>query len=308
MRPRQTTALPVTLAFFVALGGCGSTDEGSVDSGSEGVEADGSSSTTAPATVTITTASTAPATSTTEDGADATTFVETEDNTQGAACNIYAQDCPSGEKCAPWSDQADLIPDEIRCCPIQGENPREPGDTCTVEGYLGSCVDDCQTGTFCLDIDGDGEGVCQSLCSGSATNPECGLDETCFVYFAGTPMCFPTCDPLAQNCPDTQGCYPDEQEAGGTGFICLPTIGSTGDYNEFCFLLSACLPGFICVTADFLPECNSPLGCCTPLCDTGEEDTCSQFNEELQCISWYFDGQTPPSASLADVGACAQPM
>ncbi|MEM6294616.1 MAG: hypothetical protein AAGA54_25300 [Myxococcota bacterium] len=304
----RSAPLPRSLLFWAAFASLGCNDGGTTTPSAGSSSGDGSSGTTAPVTASATTAATAPGTGTTTEAEDATTFADTDDNTQGAKCNIYAQDCPMNEKCAPWSDQADLIPDEIRCCPIVGENPREAGDTCTVEGYLGSCVDDCQTGTFCLDIDGDGEGVCQPLCSGSVTNPECDIDETCFIYFEGVPMCFPTCDPLAQNCPDTQGCYPDEQEAGGTGFICLPTIGSTGDYNEFCFLLSACLPGFICVTADFLPECNSPLGCCTPLCDTGEEDTCSQFHEDLQCVSWYFDGQTPPSASLADVGACAQPM
>lgn len=208
----------------------------------------------------------------------------------------------------PWSDQPDLVPDDIRCCPIVGGEPGlEPGDTCSVDGYLGSCLDDCSAGTFCLDIDGDGEGTCQRMCEGSESNPECRPGETCFVYFAGVPLCFPDCDPLVQNCPESQGCYPDEAEGGGTGFICLPTIGSTGDYNEYCWLLSNCLPGFICVSPDFLPDCNGIVGCCTPLCDVDEPDTCDQFHSDIECVSWYFGGQMPPSAALENVGACAVP-
>lgn len=229
-----------------------------------------------------------------------------EDN-EGADCDIYGQDCPDGEKCVPYSDQADLVPDDLRCCPIIGNEGLQPGDSCTVQDYFGSCLDNCSEGSFCLDIDGNGEGICQELCGGSADDPQCAPDETCFVYFAGTPMCFPTCDPLAQDCPETQGCYPDAKAAGGTGFICLPQIGPANTFGDYCWLLSNCAPGFICVTPDFLPDCNGLVGCCTPLCEVDQTDTCADFDPSLECVSWYLNGQTPPSVSLEDVGTCVIP-
>lgn len=224
----------------------------------------------------------------------------------GGECSVWEQDCPEGDKCTPWSDQPDLVPDEIRCCP-EVATPRQPGDTCTVEGYFGSCIDDCVEGSLCLDIDGDGQGVCQAFCQGSADDPQCATDESCLIYFSGIPFCFRQCDPLLQDCAEGEGCYPDEASAGGTGFICLPTVGGVG-YGELCWLLSGCERGLICVTPDFLPDCvGSSVGCCTTLCDTSEPDACADVHPDLECVSWYYAGQTPPTPELANVGACALP-
>ncbi len=292
----------LALSSTPSLGGCSNeADPGPAAGTSSGT----SSPTTAPLP---STGSTDPApTSSTSDGADASTSVPPDDDAEGAECSVYDQDCPMGEKCVPWSDQPDLVPDDIRCCPVVGGEGLQAGDTCTVEDYFGSCLDDCDVGNFCMDLDGDGEGVCQPMCTGDANDPLCQTNESCLIYFAGVPLCFSTCDPLLQDCAEGNGCYPDEQSAGGTGFICLPTIGTTGDFNENCWLLSNCLPGFICVTPDFLPDCNGLVGCCTPLCDAAEADACDQFSPELECVSWYFGGQTPPSVTLEDVGACALP-
>lgn len=225
---------------------------------------------------------------------------------KGGECSIWEQDCPPDENGIPWSDQPDLVPDEIRCCPEVG-NPRLPGEACTVQDYFGSCLDDCAEGSLCMDIDGDGEGVCQPLCSGSPDNPECAPDEACLIYFAGVPLCFPKCDPLIQDCQAGWGCYPDADVAGGTGFICMPTIGASMQGQD-CWLLSNCEPGLICVTPDYLPECVTLVGCCTELCDITEEpDPCPLLHPDLACISWYHGGQVPPSVELQNVGACALP-
>ena len=249
-----------------------------------------------------------PTTSATSDTSQ-TSAVESsgsDDGSMGAECSIYEQDCAMSEKCVPWSDQPDLVPDDIRCCAIQGE-PKQAGDPCTVNGYFGSCLDDCDVGTFCLDPFDTGQGTCQKFCEGNASNPVCELDESCLIYFAGVPMCFEKCDPLVQNCGEGMGCYPDEEAAGGTGFICLPTIAGEGTYGELCWLLSGCAPGYICVYSDFLPDCIGSVGCCTALCDVGEVDTCAEFNAEIECVSWYYAGQEPPSAMLESVGVCALP-
>lgn len=228
----------------------------------------------------------------------------------GGECSFFEQDCNEGEKCVPWSELPDLVPDEIRCCPIQLPMV-EAGDLCTVSGYLGSCLDNCAPGTMCLDIDGDGEGVCQELCSGSAENPECSdMDDTCFIYYSGTPLCFATCDPLVQDCPADKGCYPDAIAEGGTGFLCMPTIGDSG-LGDYCWLLSACNPGMLCATPDLLPNCfgdADDAGCCTDICDiTDVPDSCKSIHPDLECVAWYYQGAEPPSSSLQNVGACVLP-
>ncbi|MEM9458327.1 MAG: hypothetical protein AAGF11_29390 [Myxococcota bacterium] len=245
-------------------------------------------------------------TSTSETGS----FDEETGNGQGGQCDYFTQDCAEGDKCSPWSELADLIPDESRCCPIQ-EPVAQTGDTCVVDGHLGSCVDNCAAGNICLDIDGDGEGVCQDLCGGTAEDPECpDADEECFVYFGGVPLCFNTCDPLVQDCPSDKGCYPDAIAEGGTGWLCMPTIddNTLGDY---CWLLSGCNPGLICATPTLLPDCYGDAddaGCCTDVCDITEQpDPCKDVHPDLECTAWYFDGEVPPMAGLDKVGACVLP-
>lgn len=228
----------------------------------------------------------------------------------GGQCSLFAQDCNEGEKCVPWSELADLVPDEIRCCPI--EQPEvEAGDICSVSGYLGSCIDNCAKGSMCLDIDGDGEGVCQRMCSGTEEMPECpNQDDECFIYYSGVPLCFSTCDPLVQDCPPDKGCYPDAIAEGGTGFLCMPTVGDNvlGDY---CWLLSACNPGLLCATPDLLPTCYGmaqDAGCCTDYCDITEvPDPCKEIHPDIECIAWFHEGAEPPSADLENVGACVLP-
>jgi hypothetical protein len=282
------------LALVWCLRAC--TDEG---------ESPGDASTTGEETTGST--SVLPTTSTTSmSGTGEESSTASDDDNLGGQCSIYEQDCAAGEKCVPWSEEPDLVPDEIRCCAIEGE-PKAIGDACTVNGYFGSCLDDCVAGSFCLDPFNTGEGYCQKFCTGSASNPTCDLDESCLIYFAGVPMCFPQCDPLVQDCGDGRGCYPDEESAGGTGFICLPTIAGDGTYGDLCWLLSGCAPGYICVYSDFLPDCNASVGCCTPLCDVSEADTCDEFNPDIECVSWYYAGQEPPSATLQNVGVCALP-
>ena len=272
-------------------------------------DGDPSSDTSGPTTTTTTTSATTEGgsssdTSTTQ-SADTSSGGDADTGGSGAQCSVWAQDCAEGDKCVPWSAEADLVPDEVRCCPTVG-NPVLAGESCMVQDYFGSCLDNCEASSLCLDIDNDGEGVCQAFCTGQASDPQCGPDEGCFIYFAGVPFCFPKCDPLIQDCADGQGCYPSQEAVGGTDFLCLPQIGSA-QITEQCWFLSGCDPGLICVTPDFFPDCNSPVGCCTRLCDTSEPDPCAEIDPILECVSWYVGGQQPPSPELANVGACVIP-
>lgn len=286
----------------LAIAGCGKSGTGGGGS---------STTTTTGGTTTTTTSGTSGSVATGGDGgsgvADSGGGSSTGNDTSiDAQCSIWEQDCAPGEKCAPWSAEPDLVPDEIRCCP-EDANAGQPGDPCVIEGYLGSCIDDCEKGSMCLDFDGDLMGTCQRYCEGSADQPMCEFDEGCLIYFAGVPFCFDKCDPLVQDCPDGEGCYPDEEAPGGTGFLCLPTIGGSGA-GELCWLLSGCEPSLLCVTPEFVPGCNENFGCCTPLCDITEQpDPCPAVDPALACVSWYVGGQDPPEAAYQNVGACVIP-
>ncbi|HET6585131.1 MAG TPA: hypothetical protein VFG69_16855 [Nannocystaceae bacterium] len=230
---------------------------------------------------------------------------EIDTDSAGVECSVWEQDCAEGNKCVPWSLEDDLVPDEIRCCPTE-PNPALPHEDCVVQQYFGSCLDDCAEGSMCLDTDMDLAGVCQPFCRGEASNPTCDTGEGCLIYFAGVPFCFPLCDPLIQDCPEGQGCYPGEDAVGGTDFLCLPRIG-TAQLGEGCWLLSNCDPGLICVSPDFFPNCNGIVGCCTTLCDTSEPDPCDEIDPALDCVSWYVGGQQPPDPALENVGVCVIP-
>ena len=49
------------------------------------------------------------------------------------ACDLWAQDCPVGEKCMPWANAGGPAWNDARCTPLDSQ-PGQPGDACTVEG------------------------------------------------------------------------------------------------------------------------------------------------------------------------------
>jgi hypothetical protein len=285
------------LAAVLLAASCGQ-EEGSALDGSDGTT--GTTSTSSTGTTDGAAAETSAA-----DSADVTSGGAADTGGIGGECSIWEQDCAEGDKCVPWSLEADLVPDEVRCCPAVA-NPALAGEECMVEDYFGSCLDNCELGSLCLDINNDGTGVCQPFCTGHASDPQCEVGEGCLIYFGGVPFCFPQCDPLIQDCPDGQGCYPSAEAIGGTDFLCLPHIGSA-QLAEACWLLSNCDPGLICVSPEFFPDCSAPIGCCTTLCDTSEPDSCVVIDPGLECVSWYVGGQQPPSPALQNVGACVIP-
>lgn len=305
MRAPRALLRCLSLSAFVAAGAC--QDETPSTPTTEDTGQEGPTTTLLPAE--DTTAASDPTPSTEESGV----LEETGDDgpPSGGECDMFAQDCNEGEKCVPWSELPDLQPDSIRCCPI-AEPLAEAGDICTLNGHLGSCIDNCAPGTMCFDFDGDGEGVCQEMCSGTAENPSCSnpIDDQCFIFWGGVPFCFSECDPLVQDCPADKGCYPDAIAEGGTNFLCMPTLGDQG-LGEYCWLLSGCNPGMICATADLLPNCFGPAGdtgCCTDLCDiTDDPDPCQDINPDMECVPWYHQGAPPPSIELENVGACVLP-
>lgn len=224
-------------------------------------------------------------------------------------CIVWKDECGEGQKCEPYSVEADSIPDEIRCCPAV-DDPDLVGEQCDVLEYNGSCLDTCERGAFCVLDDPDMlRGQCRPYCNPSA--PECGPDETCKSFFEllndvpTVPLCMEQCDPLVQDCSVPNWlCIPDSPTtAGQSGFICVsPPEGDPVGVLEPCALANQCEKGLVCVTGDRVPDCTF-LSCCTSYCSLSEGDAgCQAIDPAMACVDWMS-----PDPNWSDVGVCALP-
>ncbi len=303
----QATGRTLALACLVWAVGCGPDvvpTRPSASSESSGNP--GSSSTTtgdpAPQTTTSTTSgsggldSTTTATSTTM-GAG---FLADPDVGRGFECNIYLQDCPSGQKCTLWANDGGSSWNATRCVPIV-DNPDASTEPCTVEGSAVSGLDSCDFGLMCWDVDPQtGVGVCRSFCTGSQSRPTCDdPNDVCFIS-SSLELCLPVCDPLVQDCPAGEGCYAVNQY-----FTCVPDGseggGAAGDPCEF---INVCIPGLACVNSDVVPGCKGAIGCCSAFCDVSRAVPSCPAGQE--CLPWYRRGQGKPGDE--DVGVCGAPQ
>ncbi len=221
-------------------------------------------------------------------------------------CDIFAQDCPEGEKCMPWAADGGGAWNATRCSPI-AENPGQAGDECTVEGSGTSGVDDCDIGTMCWDVDPEtNSGTCVDMCTGDESNPVCEDPDTfCTIANDGAiVLCLPACDPILQDCPDGQACYPIND-----GFACAPDAsGEMGVYGDPCEFINVCDPGLFCVNPEVVPGCAGAIGCCSEACDLSDPGGSAQCSGEAggqECVAWYEEGNEPPG--YEDVGVCAIP-
>ncbi|MCY1055899.1 hypothetical protein [Nannocystis sp. SCPEA4] len=214
-----------------------------------------------------------------------------------AACDVYAQDCPSGFKCTAEGPPP-LDSESITCSPIVAE-PDQAGEPCQVlvEGHFGP--DTCDIGLFCDDVDPQtSTGTCAVMCQGSSNQPVCAADEECFGY-SEIPLCVPHCDPLLQDCPAGDSC-----QYAGVDFICLE-VAFANQVFEGCGGDWRCAPGLSCADGDVAAECvigvEGP-GCCSPYCDLSSP-SCPGVGQ--QCRAYYAPGEAPPG--LENVGVCALP-
>jgi hypothetical protein len=224
----------------------------------------------------------------------------------GPECDLWAQDCPRGEKCMPWANDGGNAWNDVKCSPI-APDPNQPGEPCTVEGSGVSGIDDCDIGSMCWNVDPETNmGTCVAMCTGSANDPQCpGECDVCSISGEGVLiLCLPTCDPLVAPCPDGQTCT-----AINDGFACAPDAsglgGAAGDPCEF---VNACDPGLFCADTALLPDCDS-MACCTPYCDTTAADPCPGAAPGIECVPWWARGQEPPpnGCTSGALGACVLP-
>lgn len=223
-------------------------------------------------------------------------------------CDLFAQDCPEGDKCMPWASDGGTW-NATRCSPIS-DNPGQDGDECTVEGNGASGIDDCDIGVMCWDVDPKTNiGTCVAMCTGDSANPICeDPDTTCSIANDGAiVLCLPICDPLLQDCPDGQACYPVADD-----WVCGPDAsGETGVYGDPCEFINVCDPGYICLNPGAVPPgeaCEGAGGCCSGVCDLSDpagDAQCEGAAGGQTCQAWYEEGAAPPG--YEDVGACALP-
>jgi hypothetical protein len=265
---------------------------------------------TATATATATEGGTESATGTTTDvdptgGTETTgcTFLSCMDG--GAPdtneCDIWAQDCPDGEKCMPWANDGGGSWNALKCSPVDA-NPGQSGDECIAEGGAVSGVDNCDLGLLCWYVNEENIGSCIDQCTGTEEAPMCPSGTVCDVTNEGVlTLCLPTCDPLLVDCPGDQICF---YSSLAGDFICdFDGSGEAGAYGDPCEYINVCDPGLFCANPENVPGCQAG-GCCSEYCDINEENTCAGKDMGQECVPW-FEMDAPPG--LEHVGACVVP-
>jgi hypothetical protein len=243
------------------------------------------------------------------DSDDGMIFILTPDGGTGGIfeCDLFAQDCESGTKCMPWANDGGAAWNSTRCSPIAA-SPGQAGDDCAVEGSGVSGVDDCDIGLMCWNVDEQGVGVCEDMCTGSADNPICeDPNDACSIANNGAiVLCLQACDPLIQDCEvENEVCYPINED-----WVCAPDAsGDTGAYGDPCEYINACDPGSVCVGAQAFTNCPSAQGCCSVVCDVtapDADDDCTALDPGQTCEPWYVEGMAPPGYET--LGVCALPL
>lgn len=216
-------------------------------------------------------------------------------------CDIFAQDCPMGEKCMPWANDGGTAWNATRCTPI-ADNPGQPGDECAVEGSGVSGIDDCELASMCWDVDSEtNTGTCVAMCTGDESNPVCEDPQTTCVT-VNVILCLPVCDPLLQDCADGQACYGIDDD-----YVCAPDAsGEMGVFGDPCESINACDPGLFCAGAAGVPNCQGSIGCCSEFCDLDEpsgDAQCSGQAGGQECLALTEN----PQPGFEAVGGCFIP-
>ena len=196
----------------------------------------------------------------TSNGSESSGWSVDQGSQEGGDCDNWAQDCPEGQKCVAYASRGGIF-DATKCVNMTGED--KPGDQCTSEGIL-SGIDSCVKGAVCWDLDQNGIGTCQALCTGTPKAPKCEPPATCSLDNGTLIVCL-GCNPLLQDCADpSDGCY-----QLNNGFVCAPDVsGDKGQANDPCEFLNQCNKGLRCAEVALAGKgCEwGSSGCGTPFC------------------------------------------
>lgn len=304
LRPRLgLTLVPFFTAFVMTAAGCSKSDPGEATTATTMNTTGAESATTGPGT-----SGTSNSSGTTDEPTPTTGGLDTNfpngDIPDGGQCNLFSQDCMAGQKCNAWNTDGGIFPNGAKCTPIMGE--KLPGEGCSLEGNFGAGVDDCVEGSICLDIDNSGKASCVAYCGGTMEDPTCPEvgDKCAFLFEPTVPLCFPSCDPLTQDCSPVETCVPNIAALGAEFFVCMPRVFEElpGQYGDACYALSGCDPSFLCIFSENVPGCDGGDYCCSTYCDLDTPESCAQFDETLSCIPWFEMGAATPG--YEDVGVC----
>lgn len=211
-------------------------------------------------------------------------------------CDLLMQDCPRGEKCAPWANDGGSAWNATKCVPVEND-PDAVGEPCTVEGSGVSGIDSCDDASMCFNVDSDtNTGECFAFCEGDYREPTCDDGFVCPVSGDGVLLiCIPTCDPtVSSSCGESEVCVPYYDGR----FVCAPNADLDGAFLDPCAFVNACDPGLMCISPDALDACDNGSGCCTPFCDLGQPDC----PDTTTCAAYFEDGGAPEG--LEHVGVC----
>lgn len=177
-------------------------------------------------------------------------------------CDIHVQDCPQGQKCAPWARDGFEPYDGAHCVPVTGDG--QPGDPC-VATDRDEGLDDCARGSKCWDLDADQHGQCVALCGGTRDQPTCDWSDgiqVCHLKFATLALCRTPCDPLQPQCGEGMQCVLTSAEQ----FLCVQVSGPLHGQDEFCASELECADGFVCAGPPTVPPVCEQNFCCQPYC------------------------------------------
>ncbi len=221
-------------------------------------------------------------------------------------CDMFAQDCPEGEKCMPWANDGGPLWNATRCSPVANA-PGDPGDPCTVEGSPSSGLDDCDVAAVCFNVDPmTNEGVCVPTCGGNEAMPLCEDPDTdCMIDLDGSlVLCMPTCDPVLQDCAMGEGCFPSWEDE----FYCVRSNAPAATHGDTCEWNDQCGPGQVCISEGAFSACMG-IGCCTTVCaldDLDADADCAALDPMQVCVPWYEEGAAP--MGMENIGACSIPF
>ena len=287
--------LPTIAATLALACGPAPADPDPTSSTSTDTSTTDATTTTAPPTTTSDASTTADLSSTTLD------FPREPDIFNPFDCDPFMQDCPPGQKCAPYAYGGGTAWNSTKCVDITGDN--KPRDPCTAPEGGAAGIDDCALGSLCWDVpDATLEGTCIAQCSGSPSDPICPVKYYCAIVARGDlAVCLPSCDPLEDDCDATQVCL-----ATGDQFTCMLDVsGDEGQANDPCEFRNACDPGLTCLDSEAASSaCDlRAQGCCQPFCELPDAP-CP--NPDQECIPW-FAPQLPIPPGYEHLGICALP-
>lgn len=243
-----------------------------------------------------------PGTSSSEGSSSDTTAIGDDVASECTQCDTFAQNCPAGERCVPWSCDGSPSWNGTRCSPIADE-PAGVGEACTVQQSRWSGLDDCERGAMCWSVDTITlEGTCVGLCVGTPDDPVCA-DSCAECRFDGEgvlAICLASCDPLMQDCAPDEGCY-----LAGEAYVCAQSSAPDAVVGDPCDGITGCAPGDTCINGAFVPGCAEGDGCCTAFCTVGDPDGCAAL-PGTTCAAVFLPGEGP--ACIPDTtGICVEP-